>query len=237
MFKFIFFIFCYVFTLPAIAQKQYIVDEHAVMRNLEGQFNSVQVAGDVKVYITQSDQFAIAVSTAGKAEDILTTITGNSLHISRSESGSWNRRRNEAVVYVAMPVIEKIMLSGASTIKMIGTIKADNLELLLSGASELSGTLQADNLVMNLSGASDAFLSGAVNQLSVACSGASDVKSYGLEVNFCTARASGASDILLTIHKQLQANASGASQVLFKGEAILQSYDAKGASIISRKEK
>ena len=164
------------FTLPAIAQKQYIVDEHAVMRNLEGQFNSVQVAGDVKVYITQSDQFAIAVSTAGKAEDILTTITGNSLLISRSGSGSWNKRRNEAVVYVAMPVIEKIMLSGASTIKMIGNIKADNLELLLSGASELSGTVQADNLVMNLSGASDAYLSGVVNQLTVACSGASDVR-------------------------------------------------------------
>jgi len=236
MLKFIFLFFSSVIMLPAIAQKQFIVDEHAVMRNLQGQFNSVHVAGDVKVFITQSDEYAIAVSTAGKSEYILTTISGNSLLISWSGTGSWNKGKNEAVVYVAMPVIEKIMLSGASKIKMIGDIKSVNLELQLSGASELSGTVQADNLVMNLSGASDAYLSGVVNQLTVACSGASDVKAYGLEVNICTARASGASDILLTIHKELQASASGASKVLFKGEGVIQSSNAKGASTISRKE-
>jgi hypothetical protein len=78
-------------------------------------------------------------------------------------------------------------------------------------------------------------LTGSVGQLNVEASGASDFKGFDLAVDFCTAKASGASDIKITVNKELSAEASGASDVRYKGSGLIRDIKTSGASSISKR--
>jgi len=71
--------------------------------------------------------------------------------------------------------------------------------------------------------------------LSVEASGASDFKGFDMTTNYCTAEASGASSVNITVNKELNAKASGASSVRFKGEGLIRDIKTSGSSNVTRK--
>ena len=91
------------------------------------------------------------------------------------------------------------------------------------------------SLIMDLSGASDVTISGSASVVVIESSGASDVKGYDLVTDMCTAKASGASDVNITVNKELNARASGSSDIYYKGSAVIKDMQSSGASNISRK--
>ena len=88
---------------------------------------------------------------------------------------------------------------------------------------------------MDLSGSSDAAISGSANVLNIESSGASDIKGFGLVTEVCNAKVSGASDINITVNKELNVNASGASDVYYKGTAEVKDKHTSGASSVVKK--
>jgi hypothetical protein len=105
----------------------------------------------------------------------------------------------------------------------------------MSGASDLKGAFDLKTLDLHLSGASDATITGKVTNLKVDANGASDLKGYDLETENCNAEASGASDIKITVTKELSARASGASGVYFKGSGVIRDIKTSGASNVSKR--
>jgi hypothetical protein len=73
------------------------------------------------------------------------------------------------------------------------------------------------------------------NKVAIESSGASDVNAYNLTTELCTATASGASDIRITVNGALSANASGASEITYKGTCLLKDQRSTGASSINKK--
>ncbi len=138
--------------------------------------------------------------------------------------------------YVSFAQLQKLEASGASDIVIAGEIKVPSLFIKLTGASDLKGRVSVNSLTMDLSGASDIRISGTATEVVIECSGASDVKGYDLISDICTAKASGASDINITVNKELNANASGASDIYFKGTGVIKSNQVSGVSNISRKK-
>ena len=126
-------------------------------------------------------------------------------------------------------------LRGPSNVYVDGVISAGKLSLTLSGASDFKGAIRVGELQLDQNGASDAKITGVVAGLAVIrLSGASDVKGYDLTVESCEASASGASDIRITVNKELKANATGASSVYYKGEGVISESRASGASTIKK---
>jgi Putative auto-transporter adhesin, head GIN domain len=105
----------------------------------------------------------------------------------------------------------------------------------MSGASDFKGTVNITDLKMELSGASDVKIGGTAASVKIESSGASDVKGFDLVTDFCTAKASGASDINITVNKELTAHASGASDISYKGDAVIKDTHSSGASSVSKK--
>ena len=87
--------------------------------------------------------------------------------------------------------------------------------------------------MMDLSGASKANLQGSINHLNIECSGASDVNGYDLIADNAEVKASGASDIMLSVVNELNAEASGASHIYYKGKPTVMHVTASGVSKIS----
>ena len=70
------------------------------------------------------------------------------------------------------------------------------------GASDLKGKLMVDNnLEVELSGASDMQVSGNASSLKANLSGACDFKGYDLVTDYCDIKASGASGVNITVNK------------------------------------
>ena len=113
-------------------------------------------------------------------------------------------------------------------------MKADDLTINLSGASDLKGKFEVKKLSVDLSGASDMNVTGSATQLSIEASGASNFKGFDLITDICDAHASGASDISVTVNKELSAHASGASDVQYKGDGVIRDLKTSGASSVSK---
>jgi hypothetical protein len=66
-------------------------------------------------------------------------------------------------------------------------------------------------------------------------SGASDLKGFDLVTENCNAHATGASDIRITVNKELNVHATGASGIYYKGDAVIREMRSTGASSVSKK--
>jgi hypothetical protein len=199
-------------------------------------FHAISVSSAFDVWLTQGNEEKVAVS-AGDAKDlagIKVEVKNGVLEIGWDHKGKWGRGNKKLKAYISFKKIEKLTASGACDVSITGTLKADDLEVDLSGATDLNGKLDVKKLSIELSGASDAKISGTTVQLDIESSGASSFKGYDFSTDYCNAKASGASDIKITVNKELSAHASGASDVDYKGAGVIRDIKTSGASSVSR---
>ena len=105
-----------------------------------------------------------------------------------------------------------------------------------SGATSATITgVKAESFKLNLSGASKCTVAGSADRLSVECSGASRANTAKLDAKNVKANANGASSVDLHAAESLDADASGASTILFSGNPAKLKKDASGASTIKAK--
>lgn len=222
------------------AQSQELVyDAHAEVRKIES-FDRIRVNGAIAVYLSQGTEQALAISSEdGKYNDKIETEVRNGELKIYVESGNWNNWNwgNKSLkAYITVTELQDIDINGASSCKITGLLKVTDLNIDLSGASVIKGEIAAENLSFNLSGASVAEVNGTTNELSVDASGASGFRGYDLTSETARVSASGASGISVNVSKELQANASGVSNVSYKGGAVIRDLDVSGGSTIKKKD-
>ncbi len=218
------------------AQNEIVVDPNASTRILAGQFTAIKISGGIDLYLSQSENIAIAVSAANEnlKEGIKTVIENGTLKIFYEGDKSWRRKDRKLRAYVSFSELKSLDASGACDVVVAGSLTLATLELHMSGACDFKGMVKLNTLKLNLSGASDVHISGTANTIEIESSGASDVKGYGLVTDFCNANVSGASDVNITINKELSAIASGASDIKYKGSAEIKKHNSCGASSIAK---
>jgi hypothetical protein len=219
------------------AQKT-INDPNAEVRNVSG-FHAIKVSHGIDLYLSQSASEAVAVSAAEEKfrDRIKTTVEDGVLKIWFDNDNNWkvwNTNNKKLKAYVSFKDIDKLIASGASDVMVDGSIKASSLTIHLSGASDFRGQVNASTLVFDQSGASDATVTGQASSLKIGVSGASSFKGYDLQTDNCNAKASGASDIRITVNKELNARASGASKIVYKGGGVIRDLNTSGASSINK---
>jgi len=219
---------------PALAQ-QTINDPNAEIRAAKG-FHAIEVSSAFDVYLTQSNEEGVAVSTTDQRykENIQVEVKGGVLVIRYTHKGKWVNQKLKA--YVSFKNLDRLTISGACDVYVLGTWKQDNVKIDLSGAANLKGKVDLGKVKVNLSGASDMNLTGAAGTLAVEASGASNFKGYELSSDFCNVNASGASDVKITVNKEFTAEASGASDIRYRGNAEVREIRSSGASSARRKD-
>ena len=215
-----------------------VYDENAEVRTVE-KFNAIEVSGAVSLYLSQGAEQGLAIS-AGESKyntKIKTEVKNGVLHIS-VEGGVWNGfnwTNRKLKAYVTATNLNRLEVSGASYASISGAIKSDELKMDISGASEVKGSINANKLNLDISGASVARLSGTAKNALIDASGAAKVTSYDLSVENCKASSSGASNIKVTVTGELNADASGGSNIYYKGQGIGKVLNTSaGASIKNR---
>jgi hypothetical protein len=239
------------------AQKTAIIhDDHAQLRQVAN-FTSIKVSSAIDLYLTQSGANEVAVSAKDveTRDRIVTEVIAGSLIIRMADQDgwwSWKKWSNvNAKAYVSVRELEAITGSGATNIHLVNTIQSPKLKIKLSGATDLKGDIDGGIVSINLtgastckgqivaksisidgSGASNADLNGSADDLSVELSGASDAKLFNLNVKGAIVHVSGASSANVNVSQLLKAEASGASNINYKGDASLRENSSSGASSI-----
>ena len=229
-------LFIVLFATAARAQKT-VYDANAEPRTVSS-FHAIQISNSFDVVITQGNEESLAVSAENKDDlsRIETKVENGVLKIRYDEPKKWWRGNKKLKAYIAVKNLDELRASGACGIKVEGSLHTASLKLNLSGASDLKGELNIDGeLNADLSGASDMDVTGSAQDVVIDASGASDVKAYNFTTSTCKVDASGASGVRITVDKELSAKLSGASNVSYKGAAMIRDIKTSGASSISKK--
>jgi len=229
----------FLFIVSSFSQK--INDPNAEIREAKN-FHAISVSNAFDVFISQGQEEAVAVSASEEKyrKDIKVEVRDGVLKIWFEKEGKfwrgWNGDKLRLKAYISFKHINKLTASGACDIRVQGDVDEEDLVVNLSGASDLKeGKINAKKLTVDISGASAMNISGSATELHVEASGASDFKGFDFVVDYCDAHASGASDINITVNKELSARASGASDVHYKGNGLIREIKTSGASNVSKR--
>jgi hypothetical protein len=219
-------------------------------------FTGIDISHGFELVVTPSDNYSVSI-TAG--ENVLnhTDIHLNGSTLAFSIEGwtniwfsSWF---DPPKVNVTMPVLTKLNLSWASKADVSGFQSSHDLDVELSGASELNidmtmgyfaadisgasvinGSVYATGSDIELSGASHISLTGSGGNIRISASGASSANMPDFIVNNAYIELSGASHATLEINGRLDVDLSGASSVEYSGNTTLGDINLSGASSINR---
>lgn len=216
---------------------QTVINDKNVKVRQVGSFSGIKVSGGIDVYLSQSNEYALAVSASEEKyrDEIKTEINNGVLMMSFDGSSLRYHGNRQLRAYISFTTLESIEASGACRVSINGTFKGNSAKISLSGACEIKGAIEINNLYLTLNGASTAHIKGTVQNLKINSSGASDLKNYDLIADNCVAELSGASDVKLTINKSVTAIASGASSLYYKGNPDRKEVSTSGASTISQR--
>ncbi len=194
-------------------------------------FNAIDISSAFEIYLTQGNSESLVIEADENLLDvIITEVRGGVLKIYVDE----NIRNSKTMkAYISFKMLSMIELSGACNLHGENRFKLNNLEIEVSGASDIQMDFTASKVYLDLNGASEIEFSGSANQLIIDASGASDLHAQDFEVKDCSIDASGASTIRVFVTDELSVDASGASTVRYKGSPGI-SIDTSGASSIRR---
>jgi hypothetical protein len=226
------------FVTAVFAQKT-INDPNAEKRNVSG-FHAVEVSGGIDLYLIQGDE-AVAVSAVEiKYRDkIITKVVDGVLKIYYEKEDKhvnidFNWRSRKLKVYISAKALDALNASGGSDIEIEGIFNSDKMNLDLSGGSDFHGKLVTTNFNAQASGGSDIVISGSAISLTIDVSGGSDFKGTDFVVENCNARANGGSDVSITVNKELSVEASGGSDVKYKGTGLIREIKNSGGGSVKK---
>lgn len=211
-------------------------DKNQQSRKASG-FHGVQVSGGIDLYLSNGpESVSVSAATTEIRDHMITEVVNGILRIHLEQDWHLGLRNPRMKAYVSIQKLNDLDASGGSDVYLQNKITGDDINMRLSGGSDLKGKLDANHLVINQSGGSDVDLSGNVKNLEVDASGGSDLQGYDLVTDYASLHASGGCDSHLTVNKELRIVASGGSDVSYKGAASVKEIKSSGSSSVTRKD-
>ncbi|MBS1669138.1 MAG: DUF2807 domain-containing protein [Bacteroidetes bacterium] len=225
------------FGFISFAQTNKIInDPNAEKRNVQS-FHAIHVSQGIDLYLSQGDEaVAVSASDLDLRNRIKVEVENGILQIFMdNKTTHWHWGNKKLRAYVSFKTLDNLEASGGSDLFTEGAIKIEKLHISLSGGSDLKATVDIHDLSIHQSGGSDIKIEGVAINLTISASGGSDFSGYDLLTDNCHIEASGGSDMHITVNKELDVNASGGSDVYYKGAAVIKSMHSSGSSSISKK--
>jgi Putative auto-transporter adhesin, head GIN domain len=208
----------------------------AQTRQVSG-FHGVDVSGGIDLYLSSGpESVTVSASSTEVRDHIVTEVVGGILRIHLENNWSHDMDNSKMKAYVSLSNLKNLEGSGGGDIVFENLIKAEDLELHLSGGGSLKGKLNANHLVINQSGGSDVKLSGNVKSLTLHASGGGSLNGFGLVTDYASIHASGGSTTELTVNKELRVVVSGGGDITYKGAASVKEIKSSGGGSVTHRD-
>ncbi|MBU0473420.1 MAG: DUF2807 domain-containing protein [Bacteroidetes bacterium] len=196
-------------------------------------FSKVEGGNAFKINITKGEVYSVVLKVDDNIVKYLeVSKEGNALKVFLENGHSFNNVTLEA--YITIPNLESVNFSGAVNASINNFEFENDLNVELSGASNLTSNIKTGDVIFKISGASRATLSGRGENISANVSGASSLQLFNFSIINANLNISGASSSTLNISGLLNANISGASSLYYSGNPTMGNINISGASTIQR---
>ena len=199
-------------------------------------FDEVELISLFDFEIIQDDDFSVRLEgDEDDLDDVYLSQNGDELEIRYGKNKDWWKRRNrkdKIKVFIRMPELEYLKVTGACD-GDVRDFDGSDISFVLEGASKVWADIDIKYFQADLAGASELVLVGRGEDLEVELKGASELDAFNFTVDDADVRAIGASTAKVYVKNELEAEASGASKVRYRGAARVSS-SSNGLSSIKR---
>ena len=192
-------------------------------------FDRLDMGSAFQIEVVQGSTFGVkATGDLRNIDDLDVFRSGSTLIVQYSRNAT---RRHETRIFITMPDLKEANFSGASKSLVEGFNGNNELKFTLSGASFAQLSADHSSLHLDVSGASKLVLNGEGESLWAMVTGASELAGFDYPVSEARIEASGASVGKVTVSTELEAIASGASTVRYRGNPSVSSNVSGGSSV------
>ncbi len=187
---------------------------------LINEFTSVKSRGTSQVYITQGNDFKVEVEGQQNIIDnIETDIQDGEWEI---EFEDCQRNFTKLKIYITMPVIKSLEVSGSGDMFGQDAFVVDDIDLKVDGSGSIDVALDnATDVYARIAGSGKIKLEGTTNHLGAKISGSGDLEAYDLEANTGDIKIVGSGDAEVTVYDELNVKIEGSGDVYYKGNPII----------------
>jgi len=200
-----------------------------------GSFSGIDVDNALSVTLKQDATQSVRIEADENLQKYIhVEVKDGILHVWQENNTSISPSK-KIKVFVSAPTINKLDVSGASELLTDGRLTATSpLEIDLSGASSMNLDIKAPSVNIDVEGASGLTIRGETRDLDADASGASTIRAYDLLAENTKADASGASHADVFASVKIEADASGASGIRYKGNATVNNVHESGAGSVKK---
>jgi hypothetical protein len=192
-------------------------------------FTRLGVANSAKIVLRQGSPQRVEVeATAADLARIETVVEGGRLRIgTKQQNGrmwSGDNLEGPVTVYVTMPDVAELSVSGSGQIKAEEAVKAARLSLAVSGSGRiLLPRLTASELKSSVSGSGEIQVAGTCPRHEARLSGSGNMLASELRTEASTIGISGSGNGRLYASRTLEASISGSGNVYMRGGGAVSS--------------
>ena len=187
---------------------------------LINEFTSVKSRGSSQVYITQGNEIKVEVEGQQNIIDNIETDIQNGVW--EIEFDECQRNFTDLKIYITMPVIESLEVSGSGDMFGQDVFLVENVNLKVDGSGSIDVAVDgATDVDARISGSGKIKLAGTTNYIGAKISGSGDLKAYDLEAKIGNIKISGSGDVEVSVSDELDVKIEGSGDVYYKGNPII----------------
>jgi hypothetical protein len=207
-------------------------------RNLSG-FTKVSFGVAGNLYINIGSEFKVVVEGEKRILDnLITEVSNGKLVIKNDNWRMSNWRMNEKVtVYVTMPELNGLGVSGSGKAEIKDAVKTGDLNFSVSGSGKIyASDLSVSNLDCSISGSGDIFLgeSGNASKAEISISGSGNYDGGSFKIGSAEIHISGSGNCSCNVTESLRASVSGSGNVTYEGNPKVDAHVSGSGKVRSR---
>lgn len=173
------------------------------------------VAGDL--ILEQGSTFSVVLEgDEDFLEEIETIVKGNKLVIRHDNWFSFGNKK--VTVYVTMPEIVSLSVSGSGKMIAEGPLRAAGLDMSVSGSGDIElKDLNAESIDCSISGSGSIELNGGAEDGELSISGSGNYDGQTFQLNTLEVSISGSGTCRAAVEEELEARVSGSGDVYYSG--------------------
>lgn len=199
-------------------------------------FTKVSFGVSGNLYINHGSKFEVILEGDNSLlENIVTEVSGNRLIIKKK---SWRLNINEkATIYITMPEIEGLSVSGSGKAEIRDAFRSDNLELSVSGSGNLlTSEIKATDVRCSISGSGNITMGGnsEVSEVDLSISGSGSYRGEDAQMETADISISGSGNCSCNVTESLRVRVSGSGNVTYTGNPKIDARISGSGKVRSR---
>jgi len=202
-----------------------------IVRNV-ATFNEVQVEGNIKVYIHQSQNYRVSVTAASDIDSqINTDVENGKLHVY-----SKNQFNNDTItVEINLPNLNAVSTSASSQVFIPESFRADTLSCVSTSGSFVKCSLNSKKLECNATSGAEIKLDGNINSLVLKATSGAVIDADAIKGDYCSINGESGAQIYVNDITKLDVKINSGSKLTYSEHSIIGNMNVSNDAELIKK--